>query len=125
MASESQIVVLGTTEVARPAGAIRFYVTLSDCWALTKPEVNFLVLVTTFAGFYLASKPGLGGFRILLAVHTLLGTLLVAGGTGTLNQFIERPFDAQMRRTARRPLASGRLKASHVLGFGISLSLVG
>ena len=58
-------------------------------------------------------------------IHTLLGTLLVAGGTGTLNQFLERSFDAQMRRTARRPLASGRLKASHVLCFGISLSLAG
>jgi heme O synthase-like polyprenyltransferase len=60
-------------------GAIR------DYWALTKPEVNFLILVTTFAGFYLASKSGSGGFRLLPAVHTLLGTLLVASGTGTLN----------------------------------------
>jgi heme o synthase len=125
MASEPQIVVLGTTEVSRPARAIRLYATLSDYWALTKPEVNLLILVTTFAGFYLASKPGPGGFRTLLVIHTLLGTLLVASGTGTLNQFIERSFDAQMRRTARRPLASGRLKASHVLRFGISLSLAG
>jgi protoheme IX farnesyltransferase len=98
---------------------------LGDYWALTKPEVNFLILVTTFAGFYMASKPGSGGFQILPAVHALLGTLLVASGTGTLNQYLERVFDAQMRRTARRPLASGRLKASHVLFFGISLSLAG
>ena len=125
MASEPQIAVIGATEVARPVRATRLYEKLSDYWALTKPEVNFLILVTTLAGFYLASKPGFGGFRILLAVHTLLGTLLVAGGTGTLNQFLERSFDARMRRTARRPLASGRLKASHVLWFGISLSLAG
>jgi protoheme IX farnesyltransferase len=98
---------------------------LGDYWALTKPEVNFLILVTTFAGFYLASKPGSGGFRILPAVHTLLGTLLVASGTGTLNQYLERVFDAQMRRTARRPLASGRIESSHALWFGISLSLAG
>ena len=98
---------------------------LGDYWALTKPEVNFLILVTTFAGFYLASQPGSDGFRILPAVHTLLGTLLVASGTGTLNQYLERVFDAQMRRTARRPLASGRIESSHALWFGISLSLAG
>jgi protoheme IX farnesyltransferase len=98
---------------------------LGDYWALTKPEVNFLILVTTFAGFYLASQPGSDGFRILPAVPTLLGTLLVASGTGTLNQYLERVFDAQMRRTARRPLASGRIESSHALWFGISLSLAG
>jgi heme o synthase len=98
---------------------------LADYWALTKPEVNFLILVTTFAGFYLASKPGSDGFRLLPAMPTLLGTLLVASGTGTLNQYLERVFDAQMRRTARRPLASGRIVSSHALWFGISLSLAG
>lgn len=49
----------------------------------------------------------------------------MAGGTGTLNQFIERSFDAQMRRTARRPLASGRLKASRVFWFGFVSSVIG
>ncbi len=98
---------------------------IGDYWALTKPEVNFLILVTTFAGFYLASATGYGGFRVWPIIHTLLGTLLVAGGTGTLNQFIERSFDAQMRRTARRPVASGRVKSSQALWFGISLSLAG
>jgi heme O synthase-like polyprenyltransferase len=98
---------------------------LGDYWALTKPEVNFLILVTTFAGFHLASNPGSGEFRIMPIIHTLLGTLLVASGTGTLNQFIERSFDAQMRRTARRPLASGRIRPSHALWFGISSSLAG
>jgi heme o synthase len=55
----------------------------------------------------------------------VLGTLLVASGTGTLNQYIERRYDAQMRRTARRPLAAGRLKSSTVLWFGIGLSVLG
>jgi protoheme IX farnesyltransferase len=98
---------------------------IADYWALTKPEVNFLILVTTFAGFYLASQPGAGGFGYFLALQTLLGTLLVASGTATLNQFIERVFDAQMRRTARRPVVTGRIESSHALWFGISLSLAG
>jgi heme o synthase len=57
--------------------------------------------------------------------NTLLGTLLVASGTGTLNQYIERKFDAQMRRTARRPAAAGRLKPAAVLAFGIALAGAG
>jgi hypothetical protein len=57
--------------------------------------------------------------------NTLLGTLLVASGTGTLNQYIEREFDAQMRRTARRPAATGRLKPLAVLVFGIALAAAG
>ena len=57
--------------------------------------------------------------------NTLLGTLLVASGTGTLNQYIERKFDAQMRRTARRPAAAGRLKPHAVLAFGIVLAAIG
>jgi len=98
---------------------------LSDYWALTKPEVNFLILITTFAGFYLGGAAQSRDFSFLLLIHTLLGTLLVASGTGTLNQYIERRYDAQMRRTARRPLAAGRLQPSAVLWFGIALSLVG
>src|SRR5580704_16334510 len=118
MAAEPAIALLNTVPTLRGNRAERLYAAMFDYWALTKPEVNFLILITTFAGFYLAPATGLSRFRILPVVNTLLGTLLVAGGVGTLNQFLERSFDAQMRRTARRPLASGRLKASHVLFFG-------
>ena len=105
----------------RPARSTVF----SDYWALTKPEVNFLIVITTFAGFYLARPAGWRDFPLWLSINALLGTLLVASGTGTLNQYLERHFDAQMRRTARRPLASGRLKPAAVLSFGIALSVLG
>jgi protoheme IX farnesyltransferase len=98
---------------------------LSDYWSLSKPEVNFLIVITTFVGFYLGRAASWRDFPFLLMIHTLVGTLLVASGTGTLNQYIERRFDAQMRRTARRPLAAGRLKPSPVLWFGIALSVGG
>ena len=97
---------------------------LSDYWALTKPEVNFLILITTFVGFYLASA-GNGRFSFAGLFNTLLGTLLVASGTGTLNQYLERKFDAQMRRTSRRPAAAGRLKPTAVLAFGTALAAAG
>jgi protoheme IX farnesyltransferase len=58
-------------------------------------------------------------------VHTLVGTVLVASGAASLNQLIELRFDAQMRRTARRPLVSRRIEPSHALLFGIALSVFG
>src|SRR5580704_4801966 len=97
---------------------------LSDYWALTKPEVNFLILITTFVGFYLASARD-GRFSFAGLFNTLLGTLLVASGTGALNQYLERKYDAQMRRTARRPAAAGRLNPSAVLAFGTALAVTG
>jgi heme o synthase len=99
--------------------------TFSDYWALTKPEVNFLILITTAVGFYLGCDNQARPWSGLSLFNTLLGTLLVASGTGTLNQYIERNFDAQMRRTARRPAAAGRLKPQTVLVFGIALAAVG
>ncbi|HLW78093.1 MAG TPA: heme o synthase [Terriglobia bacterium] len=95
---------------------------LADYWTLTKPEVNFLVVASTLAGFDAGSRGPLDWVRL---AHTLMGTLLVASGTGTLNQFIERRHDARMRRTSNRPLPAGRLASSHALGFGILLSLAG
>ncbi len=105
--------------------AVSRHAAVSDYWALTKPEVNFLIAIATFTGFYLAWPGQLHHFPLMLLVHTLVGTLLVASGTGTLNQYVERRFDAQMRRTARRPLAAGRLRPSVVLCFGVALSVVG
>ena len=95
---------------------------LRDYYTLTKPEVNLLILMTTSAGYYLGSQ---GAFKIGRLVSTLIGTLLVASGTATLNQFMERRYDAQMRRTANRPLVSGRLSAREAFWFGILLSVAG
>lgn len=93
-----------------------------DYYTLTKPEVNLLILMTTSAGYYLASR---GPMRIWGLVNTLIGTLLVASGTATLNQWMERSWDAYMRRTANRPLPSGRLGSHEAFLFGALLSLAG
>jgi heme o synthase len=105
--------------------AARVRATVADYWALTKPEINFLIALATFAGFYLAHPGGHRAFPVWLMTHALLGTLLVASGTGALNQYLERRFDAQMRRTARRPVAAGRMEPSSALWFGITLSVAG
>ncbi len=93
-----------------------------DYCTLTKPEVNLLILMTTSSGYYLASR---GPFHLLGLINTLLGTLLVASGTATLNQWMERVWDGQMRRTASRPLPSGRISSREALLFGILVSVAG
>jgi heme o synthase len=93
-----------------------------DYYVLTKPEVNLLILITTSAGFYLGGRDG---FHLTGLLNTLLGTLLVASGTATLNQWMERAWDARMRRTANRPLPSGRVGPREALIFGLILSIVG
>src|SRR5271167_3883744 len=94
-------------------------------WAyvvLTKPDVTFLVVITTVAGFYLGSTGPMEWARLM---NTLCGTLLVAGGTAALNQYVERHMDAVMRRTASRPLPLGILQPKEVLLFGVATILAG
>jgi protoheme IX farnesyltransferase len=94
-------------------------------WAyvvLTKPDVTFLVVITTVAGFYLGSTGPMDWAKL---AHTLFGTLLVAGGTAALNQYVERDMDAVMRRTAARPLPTGTLKPAEVLLFGVVTIVLG
>ena len=88
---------------------------LRDYYTLTKPEVNLLILMTTSAGYCLGSSGPLRTGRLFI---TLAGTLLVASGTATLNQWMERGYDARMRRTANRPLVSGRLSVGRPGGLG-------
>ena len=104
---------------------IACFTVLFDYWKLTKPEINFLIAITAAAGFWLGSPETLTHFRWMLFFHTLVGTVVVASGAGTLNQLIELRFDAQMRRTARRPLTSGRIAPLQALWFGVLLSIVG
>ncbi len=97
----------------------------SKAWSyvvLTKPDVTFLVVITTVAGFYLGSS---GAMNWMLLLNTLLATMLVAGGTAALNQYVERDMDAVMRRTAARPLPAGQLQPRDVLIFGIGTIVAG
>jgi protoheme IX farnesyltransferase len=116
--SRSSISVLGSAAPSRILGRGR----IADYIELTKPEVVWLILMSTGAGFYLGSQGALDLLRLFYAV---MGTALVAGGTGTLNQYLEREGDARMRRTQRRPLPGGRLEPRKALVFGILLSTMG
>ena len=88
---------------------------------LTKPRITFLIVLTSAAGFALGSR---GAVNYLLLAHALVGIGLLSSGIATLNQFIERDLDGLMRRTADRPLPSGRLLPFEALWFGVVLTLM-
>jgi len=93
---------------------------------LTKPRITWLILMSTGVGYFYGQLYGhTGGFHLFLLLHTILGTGLMASGTAALNQWYEREADRHMRRTAERPLPSGRLSSGRALTFGIALSIGG
>jgi len=96
-----------------------------DYWSMTKPEVNFLVAITTASAFYMASAGDPAGFPWIRLVQTFVATVVAASGAAVLNQWMEHPFDAKMRRTARRAIAAGRVEPTRALIFGAALSLIG
>jgi protoheme IX farnesyltransferase len=95
---------------------------VADYFALTKPRVVLMVLVTTLAGFYLGA---LGSFDFRLAFNLLAGTAMAAAGTLALNQYLERDVDALMRRTRHRPLPDGRMRPVEALIFGFAITASG
>ena len=93
---------------------------LSAYVELTKPRITFLIVLTSAAGFGLASRRGID---YLALVSALLGIALLSSGIATLNQYAERDLDGLMRRTAGRPLPSGKLAPWEALAFGAGLTI--
>ena len=91
-----------------------------DLLMLTKPVVVALLLVTTYAGMVIGARQ-LPGFS--MAFWTLLGGFLAAGGSGAINQYIDRFDDLKMQRTQKRPIPAGRLTPGEGLAFGVGMAL--
>jgi protoheme IX farnesyltransferase len=90
-----------------------------DYLTLTKPRIMVLLLLTAAGGMFV----GAGGLPPLGLLAAMLGGLALAcGGASALNHLLERDVDARMRRTARRPVAAGRIAPARALEFGVALS---
>ena len=87
---------------------------------LTKPRITFLIVLTSAAGFCLGS----GRVDYLALGKAMIGIALLSSGIATLNQYMERDLDRLMRRTADRPLPSGRLAPWEALCFGVGLTVL-
>jgi protoheme IX farnesyltransferase len=88
---------------------------------LAKPEITLMVMISAGFSFLMASD----SINLIVLARTVLGTGLVAAGAASLNQFMERALDGNMRRTSKRPLPAGKLTARAAFVFGISLSVAG
>jgi heme o synthase len=91
-------------------------------WALAKPDVTLLVVMTTGLGYCAGAR---GPLNWLALVQVVFGTLLLSAGTAAMNQYVERGLDCQMRRTASRPLPSGILTTREALIFSTAFMLTG
>lgn len=87
---------------------------------LTKPRITTLIVLTAAAGYCLATT---GAFNFGKLFHTLFGIALLSSGIATFNQYIERELDARMKRTALRPLPSGKITAKRAFAFGLGLTM--
>ncbi len=92
---------------------------LSAYVELTKPRITFLIVLTSAAGFCLGSR---GAVNYLLFANAMISIGLLSSGIATLNQFIERDLDGLMRRTASRPLPTGRLAPLEAMWLGVLLT---
>ena len=94
----------------------------SSFFELTKPRITFMVLIATAVGFYMGSPENI---RILLLIHTIVGTGLIAAGASAFNEYFERDLDARMLRTRTRPIPDGRLSPAEALTFSVVISAAG
>lgn len=100
---------MSMSESAAPKAQFRDYV------ELTKPRLSLLSVITALVG-YLAARPPHDFIKLGLVV---LGTSLAAGGVAALNQWLEHETDARMKRTADRPIPTGKVAtgSAFVLGW--------
>lgn len=108
----------GITELAGERAGVRER--LSAYLELTKPRITFLIVLTAAAGFCLGA---VGSINYLLLTHALIGIALLSSGIATLNQYMERHLDARMRRTAARPLPTGKLSPFEACALGVGLTI--
>jgi len=116
---------MSTIPLVFPDLRTRIVSLLRDYAELTKLRVTTLIVMTAWCGYFFgAHKAGIPWLNVGL-LHALLGIGLVSSGTAALNEVMEQDVDAQMRRTARRPLPAGRMSVLHATIVGLLATLGG
>lgn len=103
----------------------KFVSLLRDYAELTKARITTLIVLTAWCGYFFgAHRMGASSWSLGL-LQALFGIALVSSGTAALNEVLESSVDARMRRTALRPLPSGRMTKTHAASVGLALTLGG
>ena len=114
--SVSQVSATPAAPVPAAAAASGVRQVVADYFELTKPKVQTLLLFTTITTMEIAGSPPVSKIAL-----TCLGGYLSAGGAGAVNHYYDRDIDAQMKRTATRPIPAGRISPRAALIFGFAL----
>ena len=91
---------------------------------ISKPRIVVLLVITAVTSMYAASKlvgPELDNFGL---IHIIIAGALASAGSSALNHYYDRDIDPLMKRTSNRPIPSGRIKPSHVLVYGLAVSVI-
>ncbi len=110
MASDLHIVRLGSKEIME----------------ISKPRIVVLLVITAVTSMYAASKlvPGTPHLDYLAYLHIIIAGALASAGSSALNHYYDKDIDPKMTRTSTRPIPSGRMKSSHVLIYGLTVSCI-
>lgn len=115
------------SSISVPYAGLRLRVTslFRDYAELTKLRVTSLIVMTAWCGYFFGAHKAHSPWFTVELLHALLGIALVSSGTAALNEVMEREVDANMRRTALRPLPAGRMSIFHATAVGIIAAVGG
>ncbi|WP_409342195.1 heme o synthase [Paenibacillus sp. MBLB4367] len=119
--ADESVTPIAETEAAVNAQSVG-KATWRDFVNLAKPGIIFSNLITTFGGFWIASKWNIDWMTLVIA---MVGTALVMGSGCVLNNYLDRDMDIKMERTRKRALPTGKLQPKTVLTYGITLGIAG
>ena len=98
----------------------------NEIMEISKPRIVVLLVITAVTSMYAASKlvPGAPELDYWAYLHIIIAGALASAGSSALNHYYDKDIDPKMTRTSTRPIPSGRMKASHVLIYGLAVSCV-
>jgi protoheme IX farnesyltransferase len=107
----------------KPSSSLKIAGKLQDYKLLIKFNLSFMVVFSALISYLLAPKVKVFDWKAIMLFF--VGGMLVTGSANTINQIVEKDTDAMMKRTANRPVASGRMSAEEAWAFAVITGIAG
>src|ERR1700722_10780400 len=115
--------ILKSAENIKQSGSFKIADKLKDYMLLVKFNLSFMVVFSAVISYLLAPKVKAYDWRAIILLF--VGGMLVTGSANAINQVMEKQTDAMMKRTAGRPVASGRMSVAEAISFALICGLAG
>ncbi len=96
---------------------------LKEILEISKPRIIVLLVITAVTSMYAASKLIGPELYYVDLLHIIIAGTLASAGSSALNHYYDKDIDPKMKRTSTRPIPSGKMKAQHVLIYGLGVSI--